>query len=70
VPLDVGHDACTPRGTRLLLAHCALLDRLTDGAAHPAGERLDRTLGSDLARRLVRVLARGQALGPRSFRGR
>ncbi|MFN8186844.1 MAG: hypothetical protein U0R69_07190 [Gaiellales bacterium] len=68
--LDLGHAVCPPRGTRLLLAHCAILDRLTDGTEHPADERLDRTLGSELARQLVRVLARGQAVGPCSLRGR
>jgi hypothetical protein len=46
-----------PRGSTLLLRHCAQLERLTDGEEPNAAERLDAVLGSELARVLVGALS-------------
>jgi hypothetical protein len=41
------------RGTRLLLEHCAQLQRLTSGQGRSARERLETALGADLVRVLL-----------------
>ena len=47
------------RGSRLLLVHCAAGSRVPNRV--PVQVRLERELGDDLARRLVRGLAAGQS---------
>ena len=48
------------RGYELLLEHCAALTR-ADTARTPAFERLEETLGGELARLLLVALARRRA---------
>jgi len=52
------------RGTRLLLDHCARLEHLIAGESQRPRERLDRSLGPELSRSLVRALAGDHALRP------
>ncbi len=57
------------RGTRLLLEHCARLERLTSGASASASERLERRLGRELAARLRLALCGDHALRTGFFTG-
>jgi hypothetical protein len=55
------------RGTLLLLAHCALFERLVAGDRARPRDRLESRLGPELSRQLVRSLAGDHALRPRDL---
>jgi hypothetical protein len=46
------------RGAGLLLDHCAAIDQMSLRQREPARVRLQRALGADLSRLLLRALAR------------
>lgn len=59
------HTAPAPaRGTSLLLDHCSLVGRLTGPGRASARERLERRVGQDLARVLVRGLSGDHRVRP------
>ena len=54
------------RGDVLLLAHCAAVARLTEARAS-AGERLEASVGRELARLLVGALTSRRHVSPRGL---